>query len=284
MRWLALWFVIVASGDAIADTPCIVFEDGPKLARLMLEDAPDVVPQAPVIAGDRIHVDARTAVLRVEREGIEEAIVLPGGKACEVVLAPGRPRCIRVTAYDLAGFASHSAAHCRPAEVIPVMLLSEPIAPPSGPHVLVMIAFVIVLVIGSFVVFAPEIDMGWLRRRATGDTLLPAAARQIARTACQNAIARGFALVAGGTGAIVFASTTLAAFVALAATLLLARQLWVYGRARRMLLLLDDAPTVTLHGDHLVRVRSGSDVSWLVCSQRQLASATEHVLPLARLV
>jgi hypothetical protein len=277
------------------------------VAELHDVDAPE--PPGMFLQDDRVHlvVDHDTAIVRIEvgknPERASTMLLLDRrGDRGDCVLDTNfsTSLCVHATAIDLAGNESEAVHHCAlRGDVIPVALVTAPVPPiQHGPNAVVVIAFVVAIVIGFFLVFAPEIDMGWLRRRSSGDELLPAAARQVACTACHNAVTRSFGVVAGGTGAIVFASATLAAFVALGAVLLLARQIWVYGRARRMLLLLDrhsagaafgeaepcdGEPTVTLHGDHLLRVRSRGDFSWLVCSQRQLATATERVLPLARL-
>jgi hypothetical protein len=191
--------------------------------------------------------------------------------------------CVRVTAIAVSGAEStpESCTGSAPVDVIPVTLLSSP---PDAPATSAVIGFALALVIGVFLVFAPEIELGWLRRREQGNMLLPAAAEQLARDMCRTAITRGALVIALASAAIAVVTPLATSFVLLAAVLLLARQLWVITRARRMLQLLDVDSTVTLHGDHVVRVRTHGDTSWLVCSPRQLAAATEHVLPLARVL
>jgi hypothetical protein len=254
------------------------------------DHAPPNPPGTPDVLGGRLNVivDADTALLRVELKDLNHRAIRRSflttayDRACSLpVIAPAS--CLRLTAIDLAGNESQPIEHCRPAEdTIAVSLVSEPAPWQSGPRALLAMAFVVAMLVGVFIVFAPEIDMGWLRRRSSGYTLLPAAARQLARTTCHNAVVRGGGIAVSGTIAIVLSGNPAAWFLALATLLVTARQLWVLARARRMLRLLDDDPTVTLHGDHVLRVRSRGEASWLVCSQRQLAAATECVLPLAR--
>lgn len=232
-------------------------------------------------------VDADTAMLRIEHVDPHpprtHVVMLAGNRTCETGPVASSSTCIRATAFDLAGNGSRTVEHCPSAQVIPVTLVNAP-SESSGPPATIVIGFIVTLLVGIFLVFAPEIDMGWLRRRPTGDELSTVAARQVARIACHDALARSFGFAAGGTGAVVFASPVIASFMGLGVLLVLSRQIWVYGRARRMLHLLDGEPTVTLHGDHVLRVRSRGEASWLVCSQRQLAHATERVLPQARIV
>jgi len=242
-------------------------------------------------------VDDDTAMLRVEfrdrdkrtqsRSFLTTAHSLalqPAGCSLGYQLQPGSAICVRLTALDLAGNESASIERCTSRDATIAVALQTPPAQRDSPRALFAIAFIVALLVGVFVVFAPEIDMGWLRRRITGDTLLPAAAKQLARTVHRTAVVRAGLAIGGAGIGIATTGAPIAWFVGLAAVLLVARQLWVFARAGRMLQLLEDGAIATLHGDHVLRVATSGKASWLVCSQRQLALATERVLPLARVL
>jgi hypothetical protein len=167
-----------------------------------------------------------------------------------------------------------------------VIIASQVPSLPDGDQdgAILAIAAAIALLVGIFIVFAPEIDMGWLRRRTTGDALQPAAALQLAQMANRAAMARALAVTLGGTLVIAVAGNPLAPFVVIGAGLAVTRQIWVIQRARHMLRLLDERSTVMLHGDHVLCVATTAASSWLVCTQRQLAIAADRVLPAAIVV
>ncbi|MEO8705093.1 MAG: hypothetical protein ABI867_33880 [Kofleriaceae bacterium] len=264
---------------------------------LVERDSDHEAPPVPEIVGQHGHdldivVRDDTAILRVEQRIGDRVVATDsrlttgldanGSDGCSSLVTVTAP-CVRVTAIDLAGNSSAWTERCTEDQVTPVMLVTTP-PDRDNPRGVLAVAFIIALVVGIFVVFAPEIDMGWLRRRTTGDALLPAAARQLAATVARKALARATGVLLAGAIALAMIGATATLFVGLGLALALSRQLWVFTRAHRMMRLLDRDGIATLHGDHVLRVHAGSEASWLVCSQRQLAIATERVLPLARVL
>src|SRR5688500_14359780 len=87
-------------------------ERGEDLARFVATEQLDgEAPQTPVVASYRVAVDGDTTLLRIERGDDSHVMLIAGGSACEVELAP-HGGCVRVTAFDLAGNASLPAEHC----------------------------------------------------------------------------------------------------------------------------------------------------------------------------
>ncbi|HEU0037192.1 MAG TPA: hypothetical protein VFQ53_41565 [Kofleriaceae bacterium] len=250
-------------------------------------------------------VDDDTAMVRVQlghdtrrsRAFLTSAEELRSGCLLAFDVHGVAPLCVTLTAIDLAGNESPAARHCMtvlgakegasdgPIEVTLVHL--GPASPDrDNPSAMIAIAMVIALLVGVFMAFAPEIDMGWLRRRQVGHELLPAAAHALARLTVRAAVLRTALVSAAVTPLVVFVTSPVIWFVVLGASLIVARQLWLFVRARHMLGLLARAPSaaVTLHGDHVLRVAGDGEVAWLVVSPRQLAIATDRVLPAARVV